>query len=89
MSPSKNTSTSASVAATPVASASALLPSPRDTSTSAPAAAARRAVASVDWSSTTMTRRAPDAARAAVTTPAIVGASLRAGMMTSYVRMCV
>ena len=86
MSASKKTSTGADAAATPCASARALLPgspgaAPR--TTAAPAAAATSAVRSDEPSSTTITRPTPEAARAARTTPATVGSSSRAGMITS------
>src|SRR5436305_7559145 len=86
MSASKKTSTGASEASTPRASACALLPgSPggRARTTVAPAREASPAVPSDDPSSTTITRPTPAAPRAARTTPATVGSSSRAGMITS------
>ncbi len=86
MSASKKTSTAASEASTPRASARALSPgSPggRARTTMAPAREASSAVRSVEPSSTTITRPTPRAARAARTTPATVGSSSRAGMTTS------
>jgi hypothetical protein len=86
MSASKNTRTAASEASTPRASASALSPgSPggRAWITVAPAREASSAVLSDEPSSTTITRPTPWAARAARTTPATVGSSSRAGMITS------